>query len=108
MYMMMIQRSMDNQWREQQFKSESEQREQECQLCWEEMAIACKEAHEQRQLMSLMFMSMLNKTGGATATHHLAPAPITTIRIYSTIDICLLIFKIEYDLTMIKIISSSC
>jgi hypothetical protein len=50
----------------------------------------CKEAHDQRQMMNLMFMIMLNKNGGgATATGHLAPAP-TTLRIY--INNCLLIY----------------
>ncbi len=60
MYMMMMQSRMDNERREQQFKSESEQREREYQLRQEEMAIAREEAREQRQLMNLMFMSMLN------------------------------------------------
>jgi hypothetical protein len=64
MNMMMMQSCMDNDQREPPFKSESEQREWEYQLCWEGMAIARKEAHEQRQLMNLMFMSMLNKNGG--------------------------------------------
>ncbi len=64
MYMMMMQSCMDNEWREQQFKSESEQREREYQLCQEEMATAHEESSEQRQLMNLMFMNMLNKNGG--------------------------------------------
>ncbi len=64
MYMMMMQSRMDNERREQQFKSESEQREREYQLCWEEMVIAREEACEQRQPMNLMFMSMLNINRG--------------------------------------------
>ena len=67
MHMMMVQSRMDNEWREQQYKIESEQREQEYQLHWEELAIAHDEAREQRQLMNLLFMSMLNKNGGSNS-----------------------------------------
>jgi hypothetical protein len=75
MYMMMMQSRMDNEQREQQFKSESEQREWEYQLRWEEMAIACEEACEQRQhTMNLMFMSMLNKNGGGNSNPPPSPS----------------------------------
>ena len=84
MGMMMMQNKMFNMQRERQYKSESEQREQEYQLCWEEMAIAHEEACLQRQMMSAqsqmmnaIFMSMLNKNGGTTTTCHLAPATLT-------------------------------
>ena len=50
--MMMMQNKMFNTQRERQYKSESEQREQEYQLLWEDMAIACEEARTQRQMMS--------------------------------------------------------
>jgi hypothetical protein len=53
MYMMMMQHLSD-----------SEQREQEYQLRWEEMVIACEEARDQRQMMNLLFMQMLNRNGG--------------------------------------------
>ncbi len=75
MYMMMMQSRMDNERKGQQFKSESEQRKREYQLCWEEMAIARKESHEQRQLMNLMFMSMLNKNGGGNSNPPPSPSP---------------------------------
>jgi hypothetical protein len=39
MHMMMMQSRMDNEWREQQFKSEYEKREREYQLRREEMVI---------------------------------------------------------------------
>ncbi len=42
--MMMMQQCMDNEHRERQYKHESEQKEQEYKLYWEEMEIACKEA----------------------------------------------------------------
>ena len=67
MHMMMVQSRMDNERREQQYKIESEQREREYQLCQEELANAREEAWEQRQLMNLMFMSMLNKNGGSNS-----------------------------------------
>ncbi len=54
MCMMMMQNCMDNEWREQQHKSDSEQREWEYQLRWEEMAIVREEARDQRQMMNLM------------------------------------------------------
>jgi hypothetical protein len=83
MYMMMMQNQMDNKRREQQHKSNSEQRGCEYQLHWEEMAIAHKEACDQRQMMNLMFMQMLSRPGGRTATCHLVPAPRTLrIKVY--------------------------
>ncbi len=93
MYMMMMQRN-----------SNSEQREREYQLCWEEMAIAHEEAHDQRQMMNLLFMQMLNRNRGGAATSHLVPAP-RTLRIY--IDNCILIYcwqyiTLEYDLMITK------
>jgi hypothetical protein len=53
MYMMMMQH-----------KSDTEQREWEYQLRWEKMAIAHEEACDQRQMMNLLFMQMLNRNGG--------------------------------------------
>ncbi len=47
-----------------QHKSNSEQREWEYQLRQEEMAIARDEACDQRQMMNLLFMQMLNRNGG--------------------------------------------
>ncbi len=88
-----------------QHKSNSEQREREYQLRWEEMAIACEEAHDQRQMMNLLFIQMLNRNGGGgTATSHLVPAP-RTLRIY--INNCFLIYcwqyiTLEYDLMITK------
>ncbi len=75
MYMMMMQNRMDNERKEQQFKSESEQREREYQLHWEEMAITRKEAREQRQLMNLIFTSMLNKNGEGNSNPPPSPSP---------------------------------
>ncbi len=60
MHMMMVQSQMDNEWKEHQYKIESEQKEREYQLRREKLANACEEAREQRQLMNLLFMSMLN------------------------------------------------
>ena len=74
MHMMMMQNRMDNERREQQYKIESEQREREYQLRQEELAIARKEAREQRQLINLMFMSMLNKNGGQKS-NPIPPSP---------------------------------
>jgi len=64
MHMMMVQSRMDNNRREHQYKIESKQREREYQLRREELANVHEEAREQRQLMNLLFMSMLNKNGG--------------------------------------------
>ena len=75
MHMMMMQNRMDNDQREQQNKADAEQREREYQLCQEEMAIAHKEAHEQRQFMNLLFMSMLNKNGGTDNSNPAPPSP---------------------------------
>jgi hypothetical protein len=47
-----------------QHKSDSEQRGRWHQLRWEEMAIACEEACDQRQIMNLLFMQMLNRNRG--------------------------------------------
>ncbi len=69
---MMMQNKMDNDGREQQNKFDTEQREREYQLRREEMVIAHEEARVQRQLMNLMFMSMLNRNGG---TDNSNPAP---------------------------------
>ena len=55
MHMMMMQNQMDNDQKEQQNRIDTkEQREWEYQLCWEEMAIAHKEACEQRKFMNLL------------------------------------------------------
>ena len=81
MHMMMMQNRMDNERREQmetdrreQQDRIAEQREQEYQLR-REMAAAREEAREQRQLMNLMFMSMLNKNGGTETSNPLPPSP---------------------------------
>jgi hypothetical protein len=82
MHMMMMQNRMDNERREQmetdrreQQDRIAEQREREYQLRREEMAAAREEAREQRQLMNLMFMSMLNKNGGTEKSNPLPPSP---------------------------------
>ncbi len=67
MYMMMIQH-----------KSDSEQREREYQLHQEEMAIACEEARDQRQMMNLLFMQMLNKNVGGDNNQPPSPSPKNT------------------------------
>ncbi len=64
MSMMMMQNRFDNKQRERQYQKELELREREFQLCWEEMAIACKEVHAQHQMVNIMLMTMLNKNGG--------------------------------------------
>jgi hypothetical protein len=77
--MMMMQQCMDNEQRDWQYKNESEQWEQEYQLCWEEMSIACEEARAKRQMMNMIFMSILSseeERGGTTATRHPAPATL--------------------------------
>ena len=60
--------------REQQYKIESEQREREFQLRREEMAIAREDARAQRQMMNMMFMSMLNKNGGDSSNPPPSPS----------------------------------
>ncbi len=60
MYIMMMQNRMDNERREQQHKGDSEQREWEYQLRQEKMAIRHGETCDQRQMMNLMLMTMLN------------------------------------------------
>ncbi len=54
--MIMMQQHMDNKQRERQYKHESEQREQDYQLCQEEMEIVCKDACLQRQMKKVIFM----------------------------------------------------
>jgi hypothetical protein len=71
---MMMQNHMDNEQEEQQHKSNSEQREWEYQLRQEEMAIARKEACDQRLMMNLMFMQILNRNRGGDS--NLPPSPI--------------------------------
>ncbi len=58
MQMMMVQNCMDQ-----------VNRDREYQLCRDEMAMANDEAHEQRQMMNLMFMAMLNKNIGSDSNH---------------------------------------
>jgi hypothetical protein len=67
MYMMMMQH-----------KSDSEQREREYQLRREEMAIAREEARDQRQMMNLLFMQMLNRNGGGDSNQPPSPSPKNT------------------------------
>ncbi len=64
MYMMMMQH-----------KSNSEQREWENQLRWEEMAIACEKARDQRQMMNLLFMQMLNRNKRGGSNQPPSPSP---------------------------------
>ncbi len=40
------------------------------------MAIVYKDACAQRQMMNMMFMAMMNRKGGTTATCQLAPATL--------------------------------
>jgi hypothetical protein len=61
-----------------QHKSDSEQREWEYQLCWEEMAIAHEEACDQRQMMNLLFMQMLNRNRGGDSNQPPSPSPKNT------------------------------
>ena len=65
MHMMMMQSRLDNDRREQQHKNDAERREREYELRREEMALIREEAREQRQMMNLMFMTMLNKNAGS-------------------------------------------
>ncbi len=67
MYMMMMQH-----------KSDSEQREREYQLRREEMAIVHEEACDQRQMMNLLFMQMLNRNGGGDSNQPPSPSPKNT------------------------------
>jgi hypothetical protein len=88
-----------------QHQSNIEQREREYQLRWEEMAIAHDEARDQRQMMNLLFMQMLNRNGGGGDSNQ-PPVPASrTLRIY--IDNCFLIYcwqyiTLEYDLMITK------
>jgi hypothetical protein len=75
MHMMMMQNQMDKDRREQQNKADTEQREREYQLRREEMAIARKEARDQRQFMNLLFMSMLKQNGGIDNSNLTPPGP---------------------------------
>jgi hypothetical protein len=70
MHMMMMQSRPDNERREQQNKNDADQREHEYQLRCEEMALACEEAREQRKMMNLIFMLMLNKNAGSNSNPH--------------------------------------
>jgi hypothetical protein len=58
------QREHQNEQREHQHRIDAELREHKYELCCEEMAIVCEEAHAQRQLMNVMMMLLLNKNGG--------------------------------------------
>jgi hypothetical protein len=58
MQLMMVQNRMDQ-----------ENRDQEYQLRRDEMAMVHGEAREQRQMMNLMFMAMLNKSIGSDSNH---------------------------------------
>jgi hypothetical protein len=46
------------------YRNESEQREREYKLCWEDMVIASMDACAQRQIMNMMFMAMIDRNGG--------------------------------------------
>jgi hypothetical protein len=61
-----------------QHKSDSEQREREYQLRREELAIARDEAQDQRQMMNLLFMQMLNRKGGGDSNQPPSPSPKDT------------------------------
>ncbi len=63
-WMELEQRERQNEQRERQHRIDPELREREYKLCREEMAVACKEACMQRQLMNVMMMSLLNKNRG--------------------------------------------
>jgi hypothetical protein len=67
MYMMMMQH-----------KRNSEQSKWEYQLHWEEMAIAREEACDQRQMMNLLFMQMLNRNKGGDSNQPPSPSPKNT------------------------------
>ncbi len=62
-WMELEQREHQNEQRERQHRIDAKLREREYELRREEMAIVCKEARAQRQLMHLMMMSLLNKNG---------------------------------------------
>ena len=81
MHMMMVQSRMDNEQREHQYKIESKQREREYQLHREELANACEESREQRQLMNFLFLSMLNKNGGSNVNPPPSPGSNNNISI---------------------------
>ncbi len=83
MHMMMIQNQMDNERREQQYKYELDRREEAFQVHCEEMAMACEGASEQRQMMNLILMAMLNKNVGGNSNHRnpQPPSPSNTLDI---------------------------
>ncbi len=56
MHMMRMQKDMDNERKEQQYKNELNQRGWEFQLHCKEMAISREKAHEQWKMMNLMFI----------------------------------------------------
>ena len=66
MQMMMVQNRIDQ-----------ENRDQEYQLRCDEMAMAREEAHEQRQMMNLVFMTMLNENIGSDSNPQ-PPSPSNT------------------------------
>jgi hypothetical protein len=70
MHMMMMQGRMDNGRMEQQYKNEVDKREREYQLQCKEMVLTREEAREQRQMMNLMFMTMLNRNAGSNSNPH--------------------------------------
>ncbi len=72
--MMMMQSHMESEQREQQYRNASEQQEREYHLCQEEMAIARKNAHAQRQMMNMMFMAMMNRNGGDNSNPPASPS----------------------------------
>jgi hypothetical protein len=58
------QREHQNKQRKCQHKIDAKLREHKYELCREEVAIGCKKACVQRQLMNVMMMLLLNKNGG--------------------------------------------
>ncbi len=74
--MLMMQRCINNEQREWQYRKEYEQWEQEYQLCWEEMATACNDACAQSQMMNMLFMLMLNRNGGDNSNLPSSPSNI--------------------------------
>jgi hypothetical protein len=74
MSMMMMQSCMESEQRERQYRNESEQRECEYQLCWEDMAIARKDACVQRQMMNMMFLAMMNRNRGDNSNPPASPS----------------------------------
>ncbi len=56
------------------YRNESEQREHEYQLCWEDMVIASMDACAQRQIMNMMFMAMIDRNGGDNSNPRASPS----------------------------------